>query len=322
MRGPMLGCMKTTVESDSAYTPRSASSPGRFRWVVACAAIVGIVPYVALKVLWISGSRVGIDDPEFGRGGAMAVLNAGTAVMDVIAVLLALSFVTEWGRKIPAPVLLLPMWVATGLLGQILVILPVQLVVGTESSPEGKGASVLADWVPTVVYSGFAWQGFFLILGFALYAKDRWGTRVIARGPEHSGVGAGLAVIGCCAIAVSTLVSKGPGPLETVNAVASSVIALFTGAAVVVFAWNWGSHRLPLVRLAAAGFGWFGSGAMFAWGTYLTVMAVVPNDLRSSDGIDVASVMLTSLTAAVGAICGIVLLRTIARRPNAANVAN
>lgn len=291
-------------------------APGKLRWAVAILAIIGIVPYVVLKMLWISGSRIGIVDPEFGHGTTMILLNTATAIMDVIAVILALSFVATWGRRIPAPVVLLPMWVATGLLGQIALVLPLQLVFGGQSPPSGVGTAALAPWVPTVVYGGFAWQGIFLIVGFALYAHARWGARIRAGRPMDSsrdlGISVPLAVIGSLMAAVLSIVFMGSGRLEAINAVVSSVIALCAGAGVVLLA----PRRLRpecvgLGRVAGVGLGWFGSGALFAWGSYLTLVAVVPNDLRPEGGIEAASVVQTTFMALVGALCAVVLLRSV-----------
>lgn len=299
-------------------------APGRLRWAVVILAIIGIVPYVILKMLWISGSRIGIVDPEFGHGTTMILLNTATAIMDVIAVVLALSLVTTWGRRIPAPVVLLPMWVATGLLGQIALVLPLQLVLGGQSTPSGAGSAALAPWVPAVVYGGFAWQGVFLIVGFALYAHARWGARVLASRPRVSSRGLGLlvplAVIGTLVAAALAVVFMGPGRLEAINAVVSSVIALSAGIGVLLLAPR--SLRLECVglgRVVGVGLGWFGSGALFAWGSYLTLVAHVPNDLRPEGGIEAAGVAQTTFMALVGALCAVVLLRSVvpvdAKRP-------
>ena len=299
-------------------------APGRLRWVVAILAIIGIVPYVILKMLWISGSRIGIVDPEFGHGTTMILLNTATAIMDVIAVVLALSFVTTWGRRIPAPVVLLPMWVATGLLGQIALVLPLQLVLGGQSTPSGVGSAALAPWVPAVVYGGFAWQGIFLIVGFALYAHARWGARVLASRPRDSCHGFGmlvpLAIIGTLVAAALAIVFMGSGRLEAINAVVSSVIALSAGIGVLLLTPR--SLRLECVglgRVVCVGLGWFGSGALFAWGSYLTLVALVPNDLQPEGGIVAAGVAQTIVMALVGALCAVVLLRSVvpvgAKRP-------
>ncbi|MFX4778103.1 hypothetical protein ABTB39_19705, partial [Acinetobacter baumannii] len=85
-------------------------------------AIAGTLPYIALKVAWRSGSRIGLEDPDFGTSTTMQVANALTMGMDVVAVAMALAFVTAWGRRLPPWLVLGPMWVGTGLLAPILVI--------------------------------------------------------------------------------------------------------------------------------------------------------------------------------------------------------
>ncbi|MEU9048055.1 MULTISPECIES: hypothetical protein [unclassified Kitasatospora] len=148
---------------------------GFVRAGAAWTAVAATGPYLTLKLLWLTGHPVGADDP--GSMHKLWLLNLLTFGMDAIAVALALAFVRPWGRRAPAGLVAFPMWVATGLLGTILVALPLfllsALVLGPEHSadPNDKG---LGDWVFLVVYGGFTVQGLALITAFALYARQRW----------------------------------------------------------------------------------------------------------------------------------------------------
>ncbi|MEV0532027.1 hypothetical protein [Kitasatospora sp. NPDC050463] len=155
----------------------STTSVGRVRAVAAAVAVAATVPYLSLKLLWLTGHPVGAGAPN--ELDDLRLVNLLSFGMDAIAVLLALAFVRPWGRRAPAGLLAFPMWVATGLLGTILVALPLfllsTLVLGPEdaSADDGAGGGP-AGWVFPVVYGGFAVQGVALIAAFLLYARQRW----------------------------------------------------------------------------------------------------------------------------------------------------
>ncbi|MEU3560911.1 MULTISPECIES: hypothetical protein [unclassified Kitasatospora] len=137
-------------------------------------AVAATGPYLTLKLLWLTGHPVGSDAP--GEMDRLWLVNLLTFGMDAIAVALALAFARPWGRRAPAGLVAFPMWVATGLLGTILIALPLYLlsvlVLGPErGDPDDKG---IGDWVFLVVYGGFAVQGLALLTAFALYARRRW----------------------------------------------------------------------------------------------------------------------------------------------------
>ncbi len=96
-------------------------------------------------------------------------------------VVLALLLTRPWGRRVPAWLLVLPMWVASGLLLPIMTAYPLQLAVrllgGDGGRPAGGGAEpFLEPWVFGVVYGGFILQGLTLGALFTLYAGERWGA--------------------------------------------------------------------------------------------------------------------------------------------------
>ncbi|MFJ2190132.1 hypothetical protein ACIOJE_19700 [Kitasatospora sp. NPDC087861] len=146
------------------------------RATAAWIAVAATVPYLTLKSLWLTGHPVGSDDP--GAMDELWLVNLLTFGMDAIAVALALAFTRPWGRRAPAGLVAFPMWVATGLLGTILVALPLYLISVLLSGPEPRsgedGPGGTGAWVFPVVYGGFAVQGVALITAFALYARRRW----------------------------------------------------------------------------------------------------------------------------------------------------
>lgn len=291
----------------------------RTRWVVSVLAILGTVPYLTLKTLWLSGSRVGLLDPEFGHSAAMYAANAITLVMDGVAVVMALAFVTAWGRRIPGWLVLLPMWVGTGLLAPILVVVPLQAALApfTAAAREAQPANPLADWVYLVVYGGFMWQGVFLLTGFVLYAADRWGRPLAWRQPVGQWPATGMPTLVPVAIGLAALAalahtaSSVPHlPVGTANLIGDLAMLACGAAGLAVLA-----TRRPagLPRWRAIVLTWLGSGAVAGWGLFHLVLLTVPNDLVGDDAVSGLDITAQALRLAAGlatALAALALART------------
>ncbi|MCL8015941.1 hypothetical protein [Streptomyces sp. AS02] len=173
--------MSQTLAPALETAQQRAVGLSRARRALRAVAIVSCVPYLSLKVAWIAGSRVGIPDGSslLEHRASMAVANSVTVFMDAGVIVLALVLTRPWGLRVPAWLLALPAWVATGLLAPIMAGFPLQLAVdalgGTADTPVGGGEPFLDAWVFGVVYSGFIVQGLALGALFVLYARDRWG---------------------------------------------------------------------------------------------------------------------------------------------------
>ncbi|MGK5558066.1 DUF4190 domain-containing protein [Actinomadura kijaniata] len=115
----------------------------RARLIACHATIAACVPYLFLKVMWLSGSSIGFGSTDMTTAEHIAG-NAVTAGMDLVAVLVALAFTYPWGRRVPAWLVLVPIWVGTGLLAPIALGMPVgltvQALVGGSPIPESAGA--------------------------------------------------------------------------------------------------------------------------------------------------------------------------------------
>ncbi|AIR97687.1 hypothetical protein [Streptomyces glaucescens] len=170
----------TQTVAVSARTGSSPATTGRARRMLRAVAVVSCLPYLSLKAAWIAGSRLGIPDGSvlLEHRTAVAVANGVTVLMDACVIVLALVLTRPWGRRLPAWLLAVPVWVATGLLTPIMTGFPVQLLVGAfgggDTTGDG-GEPFLHSWVFAVVYGGFIVQGLALGTLFALYARDRWG---------------------------------------------------------------------------------------------------------------------------------------------------
>jgi hypothetical protein len=263
------------------------------RLAVGYGAVAATVPYLALKVLWLSGGTVGLADPGFfSDHPAYTFGNLLTVGMDAVAVLIALAFTHAWGRRIPAWLVLLPVWAATGFLAPIVVFVPfVPAAFGVASG----GSDPLESWVYLFVYGGFAAQGLLLTAAFVLYAESRWGEALASRngdaasGPTHALQSLLTLIAAPLAAAVGLLhlawalgsrvglpeavLSDLPAAYGPTNGVyAAFAFAATVGLPMLVYPLP--RHGRLWVPLALA---WAGAGSMLAWGSWqMATMAVRP----------------------------------------------
>ncbi|MGW6918404.1 hypothetical protein ACWGB8_32000 [Kitasatospora sp. NPDC054939] len=262
---------------------------GRLRTGIAVVGVAATVPYLVLKTLWLTGHPVGVDDPA--QLDDLRLVNLLTVGMDAVSVLLSLTFVRPWGLRVRAGWPAFPMWVGTGLLGTILVALPLFLlslaVLGPPAPDPDQDAP--AGWVFPLVYGGFAVQGTALIAGFLLYAPERWPWLRHARigdlpGSATLGVQralAGAAVVPALGVAAAhgywlcggtaglptdwtSQSNRGVAVMDGVTA----VMALAAAGALLVLVWRRFPRRGLRVPLAAA---WTASGSLFGWGAWQLV---------------------------------------------------
>ncbi|CAM5576835.1 hypothetical protein [Streptomyces abikoensis] len=327
----------TTVPDDHA-TKRHATRRRALRAVT----ITACLPYLGLKIAWLSGSHAGIPEGSVLRnaGAGLAVVNGVTVLMDAAVVVLALLLTRPWGRRVPAWLLLLPMWAAVGLLTPIMYAFPVQLLVralsgGNPAAGSGGGEErpFLDEWVFGVVYTGFIVQGLALGALFVLYARDRWGHL------WQGGVGdlAAAAATGRgqrAAVTVAAVLAVVPGGVHLLWACGWSAglapevarrqgaefaagesgyvlyaAATVTGIALLLSGANAGANRgsrLPLrVPLLLAG---VGSAASAAWGGWQLLAMLTA---LSDDGRGPTAAM--AVTYAVQVITGLLVLVAGAR---------
>lgn len=231
--------------------------------LAACyATCAACVPYLTLKVAWLSGSTVGWNDPALADNSALVVGNAITFGMDLVAVLVALAFTYSWGRRLPGPLVLGPMWIGTGLLAPIVLGVPLgealQVAVGG-GSPAGAETG-LQGWVYTMVYGGFTVQGIALLTAFVFYVRDRWPSPPrTARRPL-----AYAAMLPLAAFAIYRATDSGTVAQHTVGVV-SALLALAAPAGLLAL------RRYPALAIAAV---WTGSSATFAWASYMLLVGL------------------------------------------------
>lgn len=294
------------------------------RITAASVAAAAMLPYLAIKILWMAGSRVGIDDPGFGGDPAVAVLNAVTFGMDAVALVLAVAFTMSWGMRLPAWLVLVPMFVGTGLLGELVATVPLAVLL------EGPGlfdsGGPIQPWVYVLVYTGFLVQGAGLMAAFALYARDRWPAVfaaplafapatparrlhvLLARGVLPMTVLLGGTRLYWAFGGTGGLPTDSAATRTLANAIHEGYRALITIAAgLALLAIADATRRTPLWRPLLVA--WLGAGALFAWGLYGTATALTGAPVGGSTGGAVALVrFLETLTGLAMAVQGAFLL--------------
>lgn len=204
------------MRNQSAVSEGSAA----VRTIAFWAAILATLPYLALKVAWMAGLTIGLEDEaaiEAMRTPRFVVGNAVTAAMELAAIASAFALTRPWGRRVPGWLATVTAGAATGLLVPILFGLPLGMVLQAASGRPFTAAEDggLAGWAFVVVYSGFGLLAAALAVLFGLYAVTRWGALLSGapRPPKRwvSMVGAvGLLPIG---VAMTVWGVLGPGAL-------------------------------------------------------------------------------------------------------------
>lgn len=272
----------------SPATTSADTTPAGVR-VLGWLAAAGTLPYLTIKLVWLAGGSTGMTDPAFLAQPAIVAANAVTLAMDLVVIGLALALTHRWGDRLPAWLLLLPMWVGTGFLVPMAVsIMP---AITVETLAGGSHSAVLEPWLQPLVYGGFAWQGVFLCAAFAAHAVRRWSGVVTADAPPAAGLVPFLRVVtagGCVMAGASALLHLVVG-LTAGSAVAlgveavNSVLAIVGAAGVVALV-----RTRPASRWAAVAAAWTGSAAMFAWGLYTVTIGMTTSELGGG-GTDAAA---------------------------------
>jgi hypothetical protein len=267
----------------------------------------GTLPYLGLKAIWLGGGTVGVRDAAFLADPSIHVLNAVTVLMDLLVIGLALALTRPFGHRLRAWTLLLPIWVGTGFLGPMTVVILPMTAIGSLASADGP----LESWVQPLVYGGFAWQGVGLALAFAGYAVRRWDGVVAGRGQVAPPLRPLLRVLmggGTAAAAVSAVlylaagIAGGSGT-ATLVAVANAGFTAAGAVGVARLARDRAAHRW-----AAAVAAWVGTGAMFAWGLWSAVLTMAGTAMAGPDPITGPAALAGLLGGFALAVAGLVTL--------------
>lgn len=266
--------------------------------------VAATLPYLALKIVWLSGHSVGVVAPGFLHAPGIVVGNVVTAALDAVAIGLAVVLARRAVRP-PAWIVLLAGWVGAGLLLPIaLAELPAILadaVVGTRTA----GSEPLAGWVRPMVYGGFTVQALGLVSLLGLHARSRWASALRPAGPlgwartvtTLAGVATLLLVAVDLAHAAGWTLGSAPGASWSAGAAVVALVQSGLAVAGVVGTRAVAAGRRRPAGVAAAA---LGSGSLFAWGLYGTAMSV-------GGTVFAATTPLDGLCALVGMLAGLAL---------------
>ncbi|WP_051366952.1 hypothetical protein [Hamadaea tsunoensis] len=254
----------------------------RAKHLAAYAAVVAALPYLVLKAVWLAGGTVGVkaSTPD---GAMLDTLNAVTMLMDATAILLALAFVSRWGRRLAAAPVLFPMWVGTGFLGPIVLAVVPAVLIGAARGVNvfTAGGGIVEPWVYEMVYAGFIVQGLALLTAFTLYARERWPRLPAQPLPAELRLLAAFMVVLQAATGVICLywgfggtAGLPDGADGFTGRFLQAVFGLLSIGAAVGLArtrrgFTWRTFALI----------WVGAGADFAWGLWLILNMVVDSPL-------------------------------------------
>jgi hypothetical protein len=320
------------VRIDHMTEANDGTRAGALQLTAAATVVVGVLPYIVLKIIWLAGGSLGVENPVVIEDGGFFALNLLTFCMDLVALLVALALVRPWGRRIPAGLILLPMWVATGLLVPISIQAPLGALAAVLGGAPVIPGDLVAGWVYLVVYTGFVCQGLGLTIAFIHHARHRWPPVFTARvddGPPSPTrelqvfVARGTVLVaGILAILNLSWVLGSPLGLPPdviarrsfmfylgygVNAAVA--IAAAAGLSIVV---GRRSGRPLWVPVTLA---WIGSGAMFGWSMWTMLVVLTPNGFNAGGPGSASVVSLVSLfTLLTGLVAGLTGAFALAER--------
>ncbi|MFF3599133.1 hypothetical protein [Kitasatospora indigofera] len=290
-------------------------------------AVAACLPYLVLKLAWLSGSTFGIDNPGSSEAAGMRALNAVTIVMEAVAVAAALALTRLWGKRLPAWLPTRPMWIATGLLGTVLAAVPISLLTAgsgdhTSDGPASR-TSPAAAFVGIAVNGGLTVQGLTLIPLFALYVRERWGHLLRGRiadladsptRPVQQLAAVAAALLSALPLTMHLLWATGSdlgrskALTEDPNSIASALEVAHTGMTLAAAtAGLLIAFRLPRERplILPLALGWTGAGSMTAWGGWLLIASLIPTGTPSAGPRFPPS---AELTYAVQLLAGVLVL--------------
>lgn len=285
----------------------------RFRSQAAiAAAVLATVPYVTLKLMWLSGSTIGMtsgaDHAEM-SGTRFVVGNVITVLLMLIAVAFLVSLTQPSARRVPASLVLVLGAGATGLLAPILLGLPVGVLIqlALEGSVGPADDTGLAPWVFAVVYSGFGLLAAAIAVLVASYVLERWGhllTKPPKRPPSlATAAGAlGLVPFGAAMIWWGVLSPGASGP-QGMDQPAQRTVLIVTGLL------SFAAYVVPF--LSERGQRWPRTAWLVTWTGACTSALQAPTQILLAQGGDVrpALALVALVTTPGSCIYGLTLLR-------------
>jgi hypothetical protein len=293
-------------------------------------AAVAVSPYLLIKIAWMSGLFMPTD--QMGDPG-WRIANAVTIFFAAAGILLALAFCRPWGERLPTWLVAFPVWVGTGLLVPMLLLVPVLGPAAVSRDIEAGSADI---WVYEQIFVMVSLVGVGICLPLALagYAKARWpealgGSIDCGEVPGHTRqlqmtlarlVAGGCLLLGAVKMywAVGGTIGIFPAKLGDRD-IWWYLLSLSTGAWSFAGAWGLlvlasrrGSKRF-LPPMAAA---WISSGMLFSYTLFNRLSASHP-DAPSTPEYPLAQVLTMEAGTVLGVMMGMTLLLVLHDRRRA-----
>ncbi|WP_214414540.1 hypothetical protein [Sphaerisporangium fuscum] len=131
--------------------------------------------YLVVKLIWIAALLRG------GGQAGMVVLNAVTVGMSATGVTLGLALARPWGRRLPAPPVILIAWVAAGFLVPMLPYMLIGAGMQTAGAGAEEASAAAPDWDMILITVGFIGMGVGLAVALPIYMRERWPHAFLGR---------------------------------------------------------------------------------------------------------------------------------------------
>jgi hypothetical protein len=290
-------------------------------------AAISVTPYLLIKIAWTFGMFLPRDN--MGDPGWRAI-NATTAILALVGILLAMAFSRPWGERLPAWLVVPPVWVGTGLLVPMVLLVPV-LGPAAVARDNTAGATDVWAYEQVFVIASLVGVGLGLPVALAGYARARWPEAL--GGPIDRGEGPGhtrelqvslarLVATGCVLLGLA----KGYWALGGTVGIDPSrlgdrdlwwhYLTLSTGAWSLAGAWGVlaltsrrGSGRFlpPMVA------GWVSSGMLFSYNLFFAMRP----DSEASPEYPLARVLSTQAGVVLGLLMALTILLILHERRRA-----
>jgi hypothetical protein len=299
----------------------------RMRKIWGYGAALAVMPYLLIKIVWTLGLFI---PAEHIGDTSWRMINAATVVIAAFGILLAIAFCRPWGERLPAWLVVLPVWIGTGLLVPMLFLAPI-LGPAAMNRDRVSGSADIWAYEQFLIIISLIGVGICLPLALAGYAKTRWPEAL--GGPLDFGEPSGnthklqttlgrMVAVGCILLGVLKLFWAGGGTLGIDASLMDSrnlwwhLLSLSTGAWALVGAWGIlvltsrkGSRRF-LPPMAAA---WISSGMLFSYNIFANLSALM-YDRQPTPEYPIARVLTTEAGIILGVTMGLIILLVLQDR--------
>ncbi|MET7294781.1 hypothetical protein ABZS79_22080 [Streptomyces griseoloalbus] len=288
-----------------------------------------MTPYLLIKIVWTFGFFI----PTEEMGGAdWRAINAATAFLAAVGIVLAMAFSRPWGERLPAWLVALPVWVGTGLLVPMLLLAP---VLGPAAMTRDQDAGSPDFWIyeQILVMISLVGVGVGLPLALAGYAKARWpealggplaydepvgGTRELQVTLARL-VAAGCALLACAKIfwAAGGTLGLDPDELDRRDlwwhmlSLSTAVWALAGAWGILVLTARRGTRGFLPPMVAA----WVSSGMLFSYSVYN--LLTLTDMQQPSPELPIVGALARDVSAVLGVMMGMTLLLVLHDRRRA-----